>query len=653
MAHIAQLSEHLINQIAAGEVVERPANAVKELVENSIDAGADQIKIDLAAGGIKLIRIEDNGHGIANDEVALALHRHATSKIRSLQDLENVQSMGFRGEGLASIASISRLTLTSRSQEDEHAAQVMAIDGQIQDISAAAHGIGTTVEVLDIYFNTPARRKFLKSENTEYAHCLTAIERVAMAHPQVAFTVMHNGKATLKLPKQDQMARIAAILGSDFDAAALPVDSPESELMIQGAITKPSFSKGRADKQYFFINGRFVKDRMLSQAVRQAYSDVLHQALTPAFALFLTLPTELFDVNVHPTKTEVRFRDSQAVFRLVFHSLNKVLAATDASQTEAISQAAASLAQITPQTSLDGIHSTDPESNLANWQPAPRRNPSMGTLANTTSAGSGSSTAPNRQATSKGAAYGLSSAPTQFNLSLKENARSLADYQILYQQDDNHTSNHHPTDTKTVATESESNVSDYPLGFAMAQLLGIYILAQSQEGLILVDMHAAAERVNYERLKSQKANQRIEQQQLLLPITIQIGHALFATAESHVDDLANLGLDISLLTDGKIAVRAVPNMLAKGNIESLTLDVLNELAEQGDSAKITELENRLLATMACHGSVRAGRQLTLPEMNALLRDMENTPRANQCNHGRPTWIKLRLEDLDALFLRGQ
>ncbi len=635
MVAIARLSDHLINQIAAGEVVERPANAVKELVENSIDAKATQIKIDLAAGGIKLIRVQDNGSGIHEDDVALALHRHATSKIKSLQDLESVASMGFRGEGLASIASISRISLTSRTDNTEHASQVMAIDGNIQDVKAAAHGVGTTVEVLDIYFNTPARRKFLKSENTEYAHCLTAIERIALVNPQIAFTVNHNGKTTLQLPIQDDMARIAAILGSDFAAAALAVSSPKGELMIQGAIAKPSFSKGRSDKQYFYINGRYIKDRTLSHAVKQAYQDVLHQALTPAFALFLTLPTSLFDVNVHPTKTEVRFRDSQAVYRLVFHSLSKALAATDATQTEAISQPAASLAHITPETSLDNIDQGS--NNFATWKAAPQKN--------NHSSGQSTGGGFNKD-------YASQARPSQFNLTLKENARALADYQVLY-QDSAKADHATPIPNDSTQPDADIGASAYPLGFAMAQLLGIYILAQTQEGLILVDMHAAAERVTYEKLKTQHQEQSIAIQQLLIPHTISVSHELYAVAQSQLPALLTMGLDISLLSNNKLAVRAVPNMLTKSDIEKLLQDVLQELAEQGSSQTITEQENHILATMACHGSVRAGRQLTISEMNALLRDMENTPRANQCNHGRPTWIKLRLEDLDSLFLRGQ
>lgn len=630
MSHIARLSEHLINQIAAGEVVERPSNAVKELVENSIDANADEIKIDLSGGGIKLIRVTDNGSGIDADDVSLALHRHATSKIQNLHDLENVTSMGFRGEGLASIASISRLTLTSRQETANHATQVMAIDGTIEETKAAAHPVGTTVEVLDIYFNTPARRKFLKSENTEYAHCLTAIERLALANPAIAFTVTHNGKTTLKLPQQDIHARIAAILGQDFQIASLPIESPEGELMISGAIAKPSFNKGRTDKQYFYINGRYIKDRTLSHAVKKAYQDVLHHALTPAFVLYLTLPTSLYDVNVHPTKTEVRFRDSQAVYRLVFHSLSKALANTDASQTEAISQPQASLASLPLETSIE--QSATEEHNFAPWQPT-RQQQNQGK-----SHQSNSSSSP---------IVSYAKKPTQFNLTLKENARALADYQILYQDNE-------PTSTTDSLQENDNqNTTQYPLGFAIAQLLGIYVLAQTDEGLILVDMHAAAERVTYERLKTQHQQAHITQQQLLIPQTIDVGLALHAAAEEHLDTLKNLGLDLSPLTDSKLAIRAVPNMLAKSDLTKLVLDVLQELSEQGESETIQQQENRMLATMACHGSVRAGRQLTIPEMNALLRDMENTPRANQCNHGRPTWIKLRLEDLDSLFLRGQ
>ena len=552
MPRIHALPDHLVNQIAAGEVVERPAAALKEIIENSIDAGATRIQVELAGGGIRLIRVADNGSGIHADDLPLALSRHATSKIASLQDLEHVRSMGFRGEGLASIASVSRLTLTSRQEGSPAARQVRARDGQIEPAAAAAHPVGTSVEVADLFFNTPARRKFLKSENTEYAHCATVFDRIALANPHIAFELVHNGKTTAKYPSQSQNERIAAVLGPDFQAASLPIDSGNGILRLHGLIAKPTFAQGRSSQQYCFVNNRFVRDKVMLHAAKQAYRDVLHQQITPAFVLFLELPPEMVDVNVHPTKTEIRFRDSQAVHQLVFHTLNKALADTRADQTDSVSNAGSL---------LQHIHS--------------QRLP-------------------------------------------------------------------------------ENHAAEYPLGFAIAQLLGIYILAQAENSLLLIDMHAAAERVNYEKMKAQRQSHgSLHSQQLLIPVSFEAGHEEMAALAEHADLLRQYGLDCSAVGSHTIAVRAVPQMLGKADIPELARSMLQEAAHTGSIRTVEERENRILSTMACHGSVRAGRRLTLPEMNALLRDMENTPRSNQCNHGRPTWVKLTLADLDALFLRGQ
>ena len=664
MSRIAALPDHLVNQIAAGEVVERPANALKEIVENSIDAGATAIEVELAGGGIRLIRVSDNGGGIHPDDIELALHRHATSKIKTLNDLEHVASMGFRGEGLASIASVSRLTLTSRQDGSAHATQVKAEDGKLSSPTAAAHPVGTTIEAAELFFNTPARRKFLKSENTEYAHCATMLERLALAHPHIAFSLKRDGKQVFKLPAQSLHERIAAIVGEDFQAASLEIDSGNGALRLYGAIAKPTFAKGKTDKQFCFVNHRFVRDKVMLHAVKQAYRDVLHNALTPAFVLFLDLPPEAVDVNVHPTKTEIRFRDSQQVHQLVFHTLNKALADTRADLTESVGNAGEVLHEIT------GIRpaATSSENEPSGFHPNP-----------TASSENIFTAAPNKHAFEPRNTFGsgktapmpyqAARAPQQRSLSLRESRAALNTYAELFKNtaadeaDIELAQFEQARFGSTSATSSENPARAFsddpkpelpPLGFAIAQLLGIYILAQAEDSLLLIDMHAAAERVNYEKMKRQRQeNGNLQSQRLLIPVTFAASHEECAALADHADTLAGFGLELSDMGGNTLAVRAVPAMLGKADVVSLAKDVLGELAQVGSSQTIEEHENHILATMSCHGSVRAGRQLTLPEMNALLRDMENTPRSNQCNHGRPTWVKLTLKELDALFLRGQ
>ena len=626
MPRIHALPDLLVNQIAAGEVVERPAAALKEIIENSIDAGATRIQVELAGGGIRLIRVADNGSGIHADDLPLALSRHATSKIASLQDLEHVRSMGFRGEGLASIASVSRLTLTSRQEGSPAARQVRARDGQIEPAAAAAHPVGTSVEVADLFFNTPARRKFLKSENTEYAHCATVFDRLALANPHIAFELVYNGKTTAKYPAQSQNERIAAVLGTDFQAAALPIDSGNGILRLHGLIAKPTFAQGRSSQQYCFVNNRFVRDKVMLHAAKQAYRDVLHQQITPAFVLFLELPPEMVDVNVHPTKTEIRFRDSQAVHQLVFHTLNKALADTRADQTDSVSNAGSL---------LQHIHSQRlPESGQGEFSGSPSARTPV--------------------------AYSPARAPQQQRLTLQESRAAWQTYAELYK----HSGSEDPelaaleqsrfAPSAEAARLPESHAEEHPLGFAIAQLLGIYILAQAENSLLLIDMHAAAERVNYEKMKAQRQSHgSLHSQQLLIPVSFEASHEEMAALAEHADLLRQYGLDCSAVGSHTIAVRAVPQMLGKADIPELARSMLQEAAHTGSIRTVEERENRILSTMACHGSVRAGRRLTLPEMNALLRDMENTPRSNQCNHGRPTWVKLTLADLDSLFLRGQ
>lgn len=618
---INKLPDHLVNQIAAGEVVERPANALKEIVENSLDAGATQITVEIAGGGIKLIRVTDNGNGISCDDLPLALSRHATSKIKELSDLEHIRSMGFRGEGLASIASVSRLTLTSQTANQPHAAQIRAEDGILSAVSAASHPIGTTVEMRELFFNTPARRKFLKSEHTEYAHCATMLERLALSHPQVAFSLKNNGKLIFNYPAQSPEKRTHEIMGSDFQAACLPVDSGENTWRIYGFIAKPTFTKGKTDLQFCFVNQRFVRDKTVIHAIKQAYRDVLHHQITPAFVLFLDIDPEWVDVNVHPTKTEIRWRDSQAIHQLIFHSLNKVLAETRANLTDSISNAGDILHERV-NTEANIIQQTDLKNNFSiNHKVPPVKHHAF--------------------------------IPLQKRLSLRENQAAIDTYAQLYRHDDDEKLVELAHSAFSQPMQPTSEQPNYPLGFALAQLLGIYILAQAKDSLILVDMHAAAERVNYEKMKLARLSGSLKSQMLLIPITFNASHTERATLAEYNHTLHEYGLNLTDLGNGQMAIKAIPAMLAKANAIELVQDVLRELAAVGQSQLIESLENQIISTMACHGSVRAGRQLTLPEMNALLRDMENTPRSNQCNHGRPTWIRIDLADLDALFLRGQ
>ena len=539
---------------------------------------------------------------------------------------------------MASIASVSRLTLTSRQDGSAHATQVKAEDGKLSSPTAAAHPVGTTIEAAELFFNTPARRKFLKSENTEYAHCATMLERLALAHPHIAFSLKRDGKQVFKLPAQSLHERIAAIVGEDFQAASLEIDSGNGALRLYGAIAKPTFAKGKTGQQYCFVNRRFVRDKVMLHAVKQAYRDVLHQALAPAFVLFLELPPEAVDVNVHPTKTEIRFRDSQAVHQLVFHTLDKALAGTRADRTESIGNAGEVLHKMM---------------GLAEERPSENHGGSHAPFSDGLQAGK---TAP--------VSYSAARVPQQRSLSLNENRRAIDTYAELYRRDDELAQLEHERFGGAIAQTAVSDGRDeahgggggnaYPLGFAIAQLLGIYILAQAEDSLLLVDMHAAAERVNYEKMKRQRGEQgRLNSQSLLIPVTFAAGHGEMAALADFGDELRRFGLDLSPIGENCIAVRAVPQMLGKSDVEQLARDMLREFAEVGASQAVEARENRILATMSCHGSIRAGRKLTLPEMNALLRDMEQTPRSNQCNHGRPTWVKLTLKELDALFLRGQ
>ncbi len=577
MAAIRVLPELLVSQIAAGEVVERPASALKELLENSLDAGAREITVQLAGGGTKLIKVTDDGGGIPRDELKLAFARHATSKIASLPDLEQVTSLGFRGEALASIAAVARVELTSRRSGDKHAWTVSAGGAEVSKAVPAALAAGTSIDVRDLYFNTPARRKFLKSEATEYAHCEEAFRRIALSRSEVTFTLQHNGRAQRRLQAQPLPDRIGAVLGDDFHQAALPLDEPGPGLRLHGAIGLPAHARGTREAQYCFVNGRYVRDKLIAHAIRQAYQDVLHHEQHPAFALFLEIDPAQVDVNVHPTKTEVRFRDARAVHQFVFHALNKALA-------RSVAGAAAPRAPaFTPSAA-----------------PAP---------------------------VMRQAAMALGS------------AEPLAFYETLFRE----------PGPATPLPDAE----DSPLGYALAQLSGVYVLAQNRHGLVIVDMHAAHERLLYEKLKGLLDAREIPMQPLLVPVTFNAEALDVATVEEHAEVLRAIGFDIAPASPTSLIVRAVPALLAEADARRLAADVLRDVREYGASRVLTERRNELLSTMACHAAVRANRKLTVTEMNALLREMEETERSGQCNHGRPTWHQVTLVELDKLFMRGR
>lgn len=616
IARIQPLPDQLINQIAAGEVVERPASVLKEVLENSLDAGARQIDVQIAAGGIKLIRVADDGRGMPREDLPLALMRHATSKISTLDDLEHVASFGFRGEALASIAAVARLSLISRTADGEHAWRI-SNTGAEQTPAPAALSAGTVIEIADLYYNTPARRKFLKSENTEFAHCQETLWRMALARPDAGFSLSHNGSVKLRLAPTDGAQRIRELLGSDFFDQARPLEVSAGNLRLSGYAALPAYSRATRDEQYFFVNGRFVRDKLLTHAVRQAYADILHGSRHPAYVLFLELDPYGVNVNVHPAKTEVRFRDARGVHQFIFHALQRVLAAP-----------LAQLLPSAPSTSSTSSISTTPSGA---W-PHP---PAPGGISATTS---------------YTPAY---RSPQQSSLGIAEAGAQTAAYLDFVAAGMSDTQQ---TTTSTATPGPQTNPDDAtPLGYALAQLHGIYILAQNAAGLVLVNMHAAHERILYEQLKRtlDTATPTPPTQPLLIPAIFSATPREMATAETHAATLAQLGFELTVAGPQQLALRSVPALLANAALTELARALLADLDEFPASQVIEERRNELLATMACHGAVRARRQLTLPEMNALLREMEATERADQCNHGRPTWSQLSLADLDRLFMRGK
>ncbi len=609
MPTIARLPDLLISQIAAGEVVERPASVLKELLENSLDAGSKAIQVHLEEGGVKLIRITDDGCGIAKDELSLALTRHATSKITSLDDLERVGTLGFRGEALASVASVARLALTSRERGAGHAWKLRGEPGA--EPEPAALMAGTVVEMRDLYYNTPARRKFLKSESTEFAHCADAVRRLALTRPDVAFSVTHNGRSLFQLAPADRPRRIADILGDDFIGASRAVDAAGGPISIGGFIIDPTRATDTKDGQYVFVNGRFVRDKVIGHALREAYRDVLHGSRQPAVCLFVELDPALLDVNVHPAKTEVRFRDSRAMHQFVFHAVQRTLAAP------MHADAAPPLVDRSP------LAVDTPTSPKSTYMP------------------------PQAYQHSLGVAEPAASAYLAFAKAAQHIAQPGAPRPDMAPQFTPVT----PVDRSPAETSLPAN--DAPLGYALAQLHGIYILAQNARGLILVDMHAAHERILYEKLKTAFDNRQVATQNLLIPAVFSADALDIAAVEEHAEALADLGFQIAPLGPNQLGVRAVPALLQSGDPAALARSLIGELREHGISQLASARRNELLATMACHSAVRARRQLSLPEMNALLRQMEETERAGQCNHGRPTWTELSLDQLDKLFMRGQ
>jgi len=607
---IQLLPDSLISQIAAGEVIERPASVVKELVENALDAGARRIEVELERGGCGSIRVRDDGSGIDAAEIPLALARHATSKIASLQDLEHVSTLGFRGEALPSIASVSRLSLISRSADGTHAWGIDARDGEVSAPAPASHARGTSVEVRDLFFNVPARRKFLRTENTEYQHIVRMLERLALSRFDVAFTLVHNGKNIWTLPAAmsdpQRLGRVAQVCGEEFAAHVIELRHETESLGLSGWLALPTFSRSQPDLQFSFLNGRFVRDKVLIGAARLAYRDVLFHGRFCAYLLYLTMDASLVDVNAHPQKLEVRFRDSRRVHDFVFKTLEKVLSGTR------------------PSTESGG-------SAPADWLTGSSRFLGKG-------------------------------GPTQARFALPEAARpaSADTYRSYLSPATAEVREQWPRpgglngnlSAEAASPEAASAETAKPLGYAIAQLHGIYILAQSAEGMVLVDMHAAHERIMYEGMKKLLAGDTA-QQQLLMPEILNVTPAQADAAEGHVQEFATLGFGVTRLGPDQLALRAIPTLLAGRDPAGIVRDVLSDLLEAGHSRRVEESINHLLATMACHAAVRAQRTLSLPEMNALLREMEGTERADQCNHGRPTWVRLSMGELDRLFLRGR
>ncbi|MDQ0013286.1 DNA mismatch repair protein MutL [Variovorax boronicumulans] len=616
---IRELPDELISQIAAGEVVERPASVVRELLDNALDAGASQITVRLASGGVRLISVEDDGLGIPREELTVALRRHATSKIASLDDLETVGTMGFRGEALAAINAIAELSILSRFTGADSA---FALDGRTGELRPVARSVGTTVEVRELFFATPARRKFLKTDATELAHCIEAVRRHALARPEVGFSVWHDGKLVEQWRAADaREQRLADALSDDFVAKSVAVEHVGGVVRVVGRAGIPDAARSRGDQQFFYVNGRFVRDKVLSHAVRSAYEDVLHGQRQPIYALYLEIDPSRVDVNVHPTKIEVRFRDGREVHQAVRHAIEDALAAPRAGDAVAPSGAPQPFFKETPL----------PES--ASWS-----QPAMNFVARERGAGDFEAMWPRR---TDELGHAPDSTPSHWPLTDAAPMTFRAPVGLPSSPEED------------PASSAATNEQAWPLGRALAQLQGIYILAENTQGLVVVDMHAAHERIVYERLKTQLDGAAITSQPLLIPATFAATPQEVATAEACAEVLPTLGLEITAFSARTLAVRAVPGTLADGDPVELARSVLAELGQHDASTVVQRAQNELLSTMACHGAVRANRKLTIDEMNALLRQMEATERSDQCNHGRPTWRQLSIRELDTLFMRGR
>jgi DNA mismatch repair protein MutL len=627
---IQPLPDQLISQIAAGEVVERPASVVKELLENALDAGATVLRITLDEGGVKRITVTDDGRGISADELPLALMRHATSKIHTLAELESVRTLGFRGEALASIASVAQVSITSRTSAAAHATR---IDAQSGELAPSAGATGTTIEVRELYFNTPARRKFLKSEQTELGHCLEMVRRAALSRPDVAISVLHNGRAVDHWNPSDAAQRTAKILGETFAGAHLPLEEQAGPLAVYGYAGLPTASRSRSDQQYFFVNGRFVRDRLLTHAVRAAYEDVLHGERYPSYVLCLEIPPESVDVNVHPSKIEVRFRDSRSIHQFVFHAVQRALArhAGAAPETTAGGHAA-HLESTQPMAipgAVPGMQST--------WLPQARMR--QGTLPVAQPLAFYDALFGRRSESPASAPDGLNSRTAGLDAPYVQSPPPMPGFISEPGAGE--------------LTPGQWSDQEQPLGFALGQVHGIYVLAQNSSGLVIVDMHAAHERILYEQFKNALADRSIAVQPLLIPLAMAADPVEIGTVEENRETLAALGFDLAVLSPTSIAVRAVPALLKDADLQMLARAVLSDLHSYGGSRVLTERQHELLGTLACHHAVRANRRLGLDEMNSLLRQMEATERADQCNHGRPTWFQLTLADMDRLFMRGQ
>ena len=612
---IRHLPAQLVNQIAAGEIVERPASVLKELIENSLDAAARQIIVELEHGGLRRISVRDDGHGIRQDCLSLAMGRHATSKIHNQQDLVNVMTMGFRGEALPSMGSVSRMNITSCAAGAEHAWKLVCEgDSELSEPEPAAHPRGTSIEINDLFFNTPARRKFLRTEKTEYKHLERRFLEQALARPDVAFRLYHNGRAVYSMDAAAEEAgrnkRVADVLGKDFIKNCLYIDHQAENLRIHGWFSLPTYSRSQRDQQFFYVNQRYVRDKLLMHAVTQAYRDVLHHQRQPAFVLFLDLPPNQVDVNVHPGKHEVRFREDRQIHGFISQSLKKMLTITSPG---AIQQDVNSTTGIADYSAPASAEYPDDQGaqNTGTFQFAQRR---------------------------------FDTQPGPY--SVKDQMSGL---EKLFAG----AGSNEIRPSLVSAPGKGPHGDEFPLGFAVAQLHGIYILAENEQGLVIVDMHAAHERISYEKLKSQFDKEQMPRQPLLVPVHLALSQEEISLAESNIKYFNKIGFDIEVITESSIVIRTVPEMLARADIPSLLRDILSDLAEHGRSSRVEDSIDEILSTMACHGSVRANRQLTRDEMNALLREMEQTERSNQCNHGRPTWIQFSISEIDKWFMRGQ